>query len=55
MKSNYGVETVDSFTQEPDQRWKDFIKYVRQMVSEYHLAGMNVYTSHRATKDYYTK
>jgi hypothetical protein len=45
-----GRETVDEFTREPDQTWKEFRKYVRAMVAEYHMAGMAVYTSSRPCK-----
>lgn len=52
LKTNQGVETVDEFTQEENQTYREFIKYVRQMVKEYHLAFMYVYTSQRCTKDW---
>lgn len=52
MKSPYGVETVDEFTREPGQNPKEFRRYVNNMVNEYHLAGMNVYKSQRASKDW---
>lgn len=52
LKSSTGVETVDEFTQEPNQTWREFRKYVSNMVSEYQLAGMNVYRSSRCTKDW---
>lgn len=55
MKGSYGIETVDEFTQELNQSWREFRKYVSQMVSEYHLAGMNVYRSSRCTKDWKNK
>lgn len=54
MKGNYGTETVDEFTREPNQKWSEFRKYVRQMITEYTLAGMNVYSSSRCTKDWKT-
>lgn len=52
MRTSQGVETVDEFTQEPNQNWREFRKYVRQMVNEYKMAGMNVYRSSRCTKDW---
>ena len=55
MKTSFGVETVDEFTREPGQSFKEFRAYVSKMVSEYHLAGMHVYRSSRCTKDWATK
>ena len=42
-----GRETVDEFSPEDGQTGKAFRAYVREMVSEYHLAGMTVYRSSR--------
>lgn len=47
-KGPQGRETVDEFDPEPGQTPKDFRRYVRDMVREYHLAGMAVYQSSRA-------
>jgi len=55
MKSSQGTETVDEFTREENQSTKEFIQYINQMVSEYHLSGMNVYKSSRCTKDWRDK
>jgi hypothetical protein len=55
MKTSQGVETVDEFTREAEQSPKEFRTYVSKMVSEYHLAGMNVYRSSRPTKDWANK
>ena len=52
LRTNQGVETVDEFTREEGQSPKEFKKYVNEMVREYHLAGMDVYKSQRATKDW---
>ena len=54
MKTLYGIETVDEFTQGENApvTYKDFKKYVREMVREYHMSGMNVYTSSRSTKEW---
>lgn len=41
-------ETVDEFEPEPGQSRKDFRKYVRDMIAEYHAAGIPVYQSTRA-------
>jgi len=42
-----GKETVDEFSIEPTQSMKDFRVYVREMVKEYNMAGMDVYRSSR--------
>jgi hypothetical protein len=46
-KGPQGRETVDEFSREPGQPLRDFLAYVRSMVEEYRLAGMNVYRSSR--------
>jgi len=55
MRTSSGVETVDEFSPEQGQNPKDFKKYVREMVAEYHLSGQPVYTSSRCTKDWRDK
>lgn len=55
MKASHGVETVDEFTRPTEQSPKEFRAYVSKMVSEYHLAGMNVYRSSRCTKEWANK
>jgi hypothetical protein len=55
MKTQQGIETVDEFSREEGQNPKDFRKYVSEMVSEYHLAGMNVYKSSRPNKEWKQK
>jgi hypothetical protein len=44
-----GRETVDAFTAGEDAPAdpRAFRRYVREMVREYHMAGMGVYTSSR--------
>ena len=44
------TETVDEFTQEKGQTLRELMKYVNEMVKEYHLAGMSVYKSQRECK-----
>jgi hypothetical protein len=48
-KGPNGRETVDEFTpgQDTPAAGREFRAYVRQMVSEYHRAGMAVYQSSR--------
>lgn len=55
IKTSQGVETVDEFTREQNQSTKEFRLYVKQMVNEYQIAGMNVYKSSRSTNEWKTK
>lgn len=52
MKSNFGTETVDELDPKDFPTFKEFRAELRRLVSEYQLAGMNVYTSTRCTKDW---
>ena len=54
MRTVYGVETVDQFTQGEDapQEPKEFRKYVNEMLRNYRESGMQVYKSQRATKEW---
>lgn len=47
LRGPAGRETVDEFSREPGQSAREFRAYVRDMVREYHMAGMGVYTSSR--------
>jgi len=51
-KSCYGTETVDEFTREANQTYREFSKYVTRMAYEYNLSGMSVYRSQRACNDW---
>ena len=51
-KGPTGLETVDEFSPEPGQPMSAFRKYVREMVSEYHICGMAVYRSRRPCRDW---
>ena len=57
MRTVYGVETVDQFTQGDDtpKEAKEFRKYVNEMVKNYRENNMQVYKSQRATKDWKNK
>lgn len=50
MRGPAGRETIDEFTrgQDAPDNARLFRRYVRDMVAEYHTAGMPVYTSSRA-------
>ena len=50
MRGPAGRETVDEFTrgQDAPADSREFRRYVRDMVAEYHMSGVPVYTSSRA-------
>jgi len=50
MKSVYGIETVDELDIADFKTYKEFRTELRRLISEYHLAGMPVYSSQRCTK-----
>ena len=52
MKSSYGVETIDQLDPKEFVNRKEFIKELNRLVYEYRLAGMNVYISSRACKEW---
>ena len=53
IKTQYGVETVDQLDQKDFTFYKDFRQELVRLLNEYRLAGMNVYISQRACKEYY--
>ena len=57
IKTQHGVETVDCIDQKDfiGKSHKEFRQEVRRLYEEYHLAGINVYISSRACKDFYQK
>jgi hypothetical protein len=55
MRTKQGVETIDEFNRDANQSPKEFRQYVQKMITEYHLAGMNVYRSIRCTKEWKRK
>ena len=52
MRTSYGVETVDQICREDWPDRKSYLNELKSMVENYHLSGMNVYTSRRCTKDW---
>lgn len=52
MRSQYGVETVDELDSGDFESYKAFRIELRRLISEYRLAGMDVYSSQRACKDW---
>lgn len=55
MRTSHGVETIDSVHAEDWATTKEFKKEIKNMLENYHQAGMPVYTSRRATKDWLNK
>ena len=55
LKTNYGVETVDELSQSDFNSYREFRKELNRLISEYHMAGMAVYSSQRCTNDWKTK
>ena len=47
MKTSQGRETVDEFGRKEGQSMREYLAYVREMVKEYQIAGMDVYRSSR--------
>ena len=52
FKSVYGVETIDELNPKDFITFKEFRIELRRLISEYNLAGMNVYSSQRCSKDW---
>ena len=52
MRTQYGVETVDELSRKDFNTYKAYRAEVKRLVAEYHMAGMNVYTSQRCCKDW---
>lgn len=52
MKTNFGVETVDQCISSEHESNKDYKAEIKNMLSNYHLARMNVYLSSRCTNDW---
>jgi hypothetical protein len=55
IKTSYGVETIDQLDAKDFTSYKDYSAELRRLKNEYKLAGMNVYISQRATKEWITK
>ena len=52
IKTNFGVETVDQCISSEHENNKAYKAEIKSMLSNYHLAGMNVYLSTRCTNDW---
>jgi hypothetical protein len=55
INTNFGTETIDELSEKDFTNFKDFQKEVTRLKTEYRLAGMNVYTSQRSTRDWANK
>lgn len=52
IRTAYGVETVDEINRSDFKSYSDYKNELRRLLSEYRLAGMDVYLSQRCTKDW---
>ena len=50
MKTSYGVETVDEISTDEYPIYSEYRKALQSLIYNYHLCGMNVYTSQRPDK-----
>ena len=55
IRTNYGVETVDEISLTDFNTPKEFSMERRRLAGEYRMAGMQVYTSSRCTKEWRDK
>ena len=52
LKTNQGTETVDELDRNDFKTYKEYRLELRRLKSQYFIAGMNVYISQRACKDW---
>ncbi len=52
IKTNHGVETVDSLNPKDFKTYFAFRLEIKRILKEYHLCNMNVYVSQRCCKGY---
>ena len=52
IRTSEGIETVDHLDRNDFNTYLDYNRELKRLVTEYRIAGMNVYTSQRSTKDY---
>lgn len=53
IKTIYGVETVDQLNRKDFQTYSEYIIELKRLKNEYRMAGMDIYLSQRATKEWY--
>ena len=52
LKTAQGIETVDQLERNDFESFKEYKIELKNMIINYRLAGMNVYKSQRACKDW---
>jgi len=50
LKTNYGTETIDELNPKDFNTYKEFKTELRRLINEYHIAGIDVYSSQRCDK-----
>ncbi len=55
IKTCHGVETIDELDRNDYATYRDYRDERRRLLLEYRLAGVAVYTSNRATREWRTK
>jgi hypothetical protein len=50
LKTNYGTETVDQLDSKDFDSFKHFKAEIKRLLNEYHISGMQVYSSQRKAK-----
>lgn len=53
LRTNRGVETVDWLSRNDFNSLAEYKQEIKRLRNEYHIAGMQVYLSNKATKDWY--
>jgi hypothetical protein len=52
LKTSKGIETIDQLERNDFDSFKEYKIELKNMIINYRLAGMNVYKSQRACKDW---
>lgn len=52
LKTNYGIETVDELNPKDFKTFREFRTELKRLISEYRIAGMDVYSSQRPSLCY---
>jgi hypothetical protein len=52
IKNQYGVETIDELDRKDYTTYREYVKALKKLIKDYQDAGMNAYSSQRATSDY---
>lgn len=50
LKTNCGIETIDELDSNDFKTFKEFKIELKRLINEYHISGMNVYSSQRKVK-----